>query len=290
MAETWTNRTLLAWAQADFAKRGVDSPRLDAELLLAEVLGLSRVQLYLDLDRPLAGEELEGFREMVARRRRREPVAYILGRRGFYGRDFHVGPAVLVPRPDTEALIERALRLLDEQSEAQLLDLCTGSGALGVTLAAERPGCRVDVADLSAEALAMARLNAEALGVAARMRFFEGDLCAPLEGQGPYELVVVNPPYIPAEELGSLMPEVSEYEPRVALEAAEGGLAFYRRLALELPGFLSPGGHVLMEVGQGQAGWVMAHFESTLGFSELACHRDFGGVERVVEATYHPQG
>jgi len=248
------------------------------------------VQLYLDLDRPLAGDELEGFRQMVARRRRREPVAYILGRRGFYGRDFRVSPAVLVPRPDTEVLIERALGVLDEQSGARLLDLCTGSGALAVTLAAERPGCWVDATDLCPEALAMARLNAEALGVAARMRFFEGDLCAPLRGQGPYALVVVNPPYIPAEDLPGLMPEVSEYEPRLALEAGEGGLAFYRRLAQELPEVLAPGAHLLMEVGQGQAGWVKAHFESTPGFSELACHRDFGGVERVVEATYHLQG
>ena len=290
MADSWTNRKLLAWAQADFAKRGVESPRLDAELMLAEVLGLSRVQLYMDLERPLAPAELARFRVLVGRRRQREPVAYILGRRGFYGRDFQVSPAVLVPRPDTETVVDRALTILPADSQARVLDLCTGSGAIGITLAAERPGCAVDVTDLSADALAVARRNAGALGVATRMRFFEGDLCAPLPTGAAYALVVVNPPYLSEQELSSLMPEVAQHEPTMALVAGEGGLAFYRRLAHELPPFLALGARLLMEVGQGQASWVSAHFEATAGFAELSTFPDFGGVERVVEAAFHPKG
>jgi len=281
---------MIDWAKTDFAKRGIDSPRVDAEWLLADMLGLTRIQLYLDLDRPLSEAELGSFKQLVARRRRREPVAYILGHAGFFTREFQVSPAVLVPRPDSETLIRRVLELPSDQTLGPALDLCTGSGALGLTLAAERPTLEVDLTDLSDAALEVARANARALHVSERVRFFQGDLLAALPGDRRYGLVVANPPYIAEDEVADLMPEVSEHEPRLALVAGEGGYAFYRRLSQELPTVLAPGARVLLEVGQGQAPRVMALFQKSGAFRDLLAHVDFGGIDRVVEVVYHPVG
>lgn len=290
VTETWTIRRMLDWAKADFAKRGIGSPRVDAEWMLADVLGTTQVGLYLDLDRPLSEPELTRFRRMVARRRDREPVAYILGRCGFYGREFRVGPAVLVPRPDSETLVDRALELLPTEATGPALDLCTGSGALGLTLAAERAHLSVDVTDISTEALEVARSNGERLELLARVRYLEGDLTAALSGDQRYTLAVANPPYISEQAVDGLMPEVSRHEPRLALVAGEDGYAFYRRLGSELPAWLAPGAHLLLEVGQGQAARVRQLLESTGMFGSFATHVDLGGVVRVVEATYHPEG
>lgn len=278
----WTIRRVLAWTADDFAGRGIDSARLDAELLVAHALGLGRVQLYMDLDRPLTGEEREAIRKIVQRRRRREPVAYITGTKEFWGRSFIVTPAVLVPRPDSETVIERALELLDEAG-ARVLDLCTGSGILGLTIAAEREGVTVDLTDLSPEALEVARRNAEALGLSERTRFFEGDLFAPLPG-GEYALITANPPYIPEGEMAELAPEVREHEPKLALVAGNDGFAVHRRILEEAPRFLAPGGTLLVEVGAGQAPRLERLIQETGWAAHTARHRDLGGIERVVEA------
>ena len=169
---------MLAWITQDFQGLSISTARLDGELIVSHVLGLDRVRLYMELDRPLDPAELGAIKQLVVRRRKREPMAYILGRREFYRRSFEVTPAVLIPRPDTETLIERALALLPEDREVQVLDLCTGSGAIAITLAAERPRARVDATDLSEAALAVARRNAERLGVADRVAFAQGDLFA----------------------------------------------------------------------------------------------------------------
>jgi len=281
---SWTIRSVLEWTRRDFESRGIESARLDAELLLARCLGIDRVGLYLDLDRPLAPQELVGYRALVARRRRREPVAYILGERAFYGRVFEVSPAVLVPRPDTETLVERALGLLAQGEPSSVLDLCTGSGAIGLTLAAERPDLRLDATDISAEALELATRNAAHLGVSDRVRFVQGDLLDPLEPEASYDLIVANPPYIPEAEVDALMPEVALYEPRLALAASGGGLAFYRRIASGILPLLRPGATLLVEIGIDQAASVLRLFAEA-GLVGPRIHRDLGGIERVVEAS-----
>lgn len=288
MSERWTIRRVLEWSAKDLAQRGAESPRLDAELLVAEALGIDRVGLYLDLDRPLGRPELDRIRPLIERRRTREPVAYILGRREFWGRTFEVTAAVLVPRPDTETLVERALALLPPDAEGAMLDLGTGSGILAVTLAAERPTIHADAVDLSAEALAVARRNAARHQVIERITFFEGDLFAPLPRERAYDLVVSNPPYIPEDEVPVLAPEVARWEPRLALAAGKDGLAVLRRIAAESVSRLRPGGRVLVEIGAGQAEAVRALFaQNELG--EILVHKDLAGIDRVVEARRAPR-
>lgn len=279
--KAWTIRRVLAWTAEDFAGRGIETARLDAELLVAHALGLGRVQLYMDLDRPLTDAEREAIRAVVVRRRKHEPVAYITGKKEFWGRSFTVSPAVLVPRPDSETVIERALELV--QGEARVLDLCTGSGILGLTIAAEREGVQADLTDLSPEALAIARQNAEALGLAERVRLFEGDLFAPL-GDEAYALITANPPYIPEGELTGLAPDVREHEPRMALVAGDDGFSVHRRIIAGAPRFLAPGGTLLIEVGAGQAPELERLIRERGWADHTARHRDLGGTERVVEA------
>jgi release factor glutamine methyltransferase len=228
VSEPWTPLKLLAWAQEWFAKKGVDSPRLTGELLLAHALRCDRVRLYLDFDKPLGEPELAAFRELVKRRAEGEPTAYLVGKREFYGRPFRVTPAVLVPRPETELVVEAALAALPEGGAA--LDLCTGSGAIALSLALERPSARVLATDLSPEALAVARENAAALGAAVEL--LEGDLFAAVPADGRFDLIVSNPPYVPSGELPGLSREVRR-EPALALDGGPDGLALLRRIVAE---------------------------------------------------------
>lgn len=281
----WSIRRVVQWATEDFAARGIESPRLDAELLVSEALRLDRVRLYMDLDRPLDDAERAAIRELVKRRRAREPIAYILGRREFWGRSFAVGPAVLVPRPDTETLIERALELLPLGARDRVLDLCTGSGAIGITLAAERPDARVEATDVSAEALGIARANAERLGVAIALR--QGDLFAAAEGR--YALVACNPPYVAAEELATLAPEVKDHEPALALVSGPTGFEIHDRLVAGAGDVLEDGGVLLVEVGAGQAEELTRRLDAAAWVATTRVHRDLAGIERVVEASRRPR-
>lgn len=267
----------------DFVARDLASPRLDAELLVAHALGCDRVALYLDLDRPLDGGELSAIRALVKRRREHEPVAYILGEREFVGRAFEVGPAVLIPRPDTETLVERALQLLRVDGSARVLDLCTGSGCIAVTLAVQRPSCEVDATDISKAALEVASRNAARHGVSSLVRLLQGDLWEALPGSDEYDLIVANPPYVTESEWATLQPDVRVHEPRQALVGGSDGLRCYRALVEGLHLRLRPGGRVLLEVGQGQAGAVAALLAAA-GLVEPATHVDLGGIARVVEA------
>lgn len=282
--EPWTIRRVLAWTAKDFADRGIETSRLDAELIVGHALGLGRVQLYMDLDRPLTDAERGAIRDLVKRRRQHEPVAYIVGAKEFWGRRFAVSPAVLVPRPDTEALVERALELVPDDGGGRVLDVCTGSGIIGLTLAAERAGLEVHLTDLSADALSVARANAEALGVADRVRCFQGDLFGPVAGEAPYRLVTANPPYIPDADVEGLAPDVKDHEPRLALAGGADGFAVHRRIAEEAPRVLAPGGTLLIEVGAGQAPALEALLGAAPWVEATARHRDLGGIERVVEA------
>jgi release factor glutamine methyltransferase len=283
MVPTWTTRSLLGWMAHDFTALGLGTPRLDAEIMIAHVLGVDRVHLYMDLDRPLTAAELGAVRALVVRRRQREPVAYLTGQREFYRRAFEVSPAVLIPRPDTECLVERALVLLAPERSARVLDLCTGSGAIAVSLAAERRLVHVDATDISSEALAVARRNAERHGVTERLSFHEGDLFEALTETRRYDLIVANPPYVRVDELPQLAPEL-RHEPSFALLAGVDGYEVLDRLATDARGWLAEHGVVLFEVGEGQAAHVIDALRRQPAFRDVSSHADLGGVARVVEA------
>ncbi len=279
VSEVWTSLKLLAWTQGYFARAGVASPRLDAELLLAHVLSCDRVRLYLDFDKPLGAAELAAYRELVRRRAEGEPVAYLTGAKEFHGRRFRVDARVLVPRPETELLLEAALPALPADGAA--LDLCTGSGALAVTLKLERPGARVTATDLSAEALEVAAANAAALGAEVELR--QGDLFAALPSPPPrFDVVVANPPYVPSGEWQGLPREVRR-EPRLALDGGPDGLRLLSRIAAEAPRFLAPGGLLVAEMHE-------SHLEALprlcreAGFASAEARRDLAGLPRLVVA------
>ncbi len=271
-------KTTTSW----FRDRGLDSARLDAELLLAHVLQVERMVLYTSFDRPLAPDELDAYRALVKRRGRREPVAYILGEREFYGRPFAVDARVLIPRPDTEVLIDEVLKRLPAEAEGVVVDYGTGSGAIALTLAAERPGLKLLALDLSAEALEVARANAATLEVSDRVGFVRSDGLSRLPERfgGTLLALVANPPYIREDERAGLMADVRDHEPAMALFAPDDGLLHYRRIAEALP-WLAPGGWVAVEVGHEQGEAVQAIFAQA-GFTELSLREDLAGVPRVV--------
>jgi release factor glutamine methyltransferase len=284
MPEAWTTRRLLAWMTQDFKALQLGTPRLDAELLISHVLEVDRVRLYMDLDRPLSAAELAAVRALLVRRRQREPVAYLIGHREFYRREFKVTSAVLIPRPDTETLIERACALLPVDQPLSVLDLCTGSGAIAVTLAAERPLVSVVATDISEPALAIAGENARTHGVAGRLELRLGDLFEAVADGMRFDLVVANPPYIRDDELPQLAAEL-HHEPRLALTSGELGLDALRRLCAEVDRYLVPGGALLFEVGAGQSAQVAQLLAANAQLTGVTTHRDLGGIERVVEAS-----
>lgn len=277
MAETWTVVKILEWTAGYFREQGVDSPRLDAELLLADLLDLDRVGLYLQFDRPFNEAELTAYRALVKRRAAREPLAYILGQAEFWSLPFRVTPEVLVPRGDTEVLVEEALERLGERG--QLLDIGTGSGAIAIAIAHERPQLQVEAIDVSAGALAVATENAELNAVADRVSFRQEDLGG-LSG-GPYNMIVSNPPYIPEGDRAGLMPEVRDHEPALALFAGSDGLAAYRQIIDQAPDCLDAGGWLLLEVGIDQSESVVALL-SAAGFNDISVRDDYAGIPRVV--------
>lgn len=260
--------------------RGIDTPRLEAELLLGHVLGLSRVQLYLAHDRPMSEAELERLRPLVARRGKREPMAYILGTRGFHALDLKVGPGALVPRPDTETLVEAALSSIPADADPVFVaDVGAGTGAIGLAIAHERPGARVYAIDRSTDALRWARENVAALGLRDRVAVLHGDLLAPVPPSRPIDWVVSNPPYVRAADIDGLQPEIAKYEPREALDGGPDGLDVYRRLVPEAARRARRG--VLVEVGDGQAVAVADLFRRA-GLVEVRTWDDLGGIVRVV--------
>ena len=277
MTERWTVLKILQWTADYFAGKEIASARLEAELLLAATLDLDRVGLYVNFERPLDSSELAAFREQVQRRAKGEPVQYILGETEFWSLPFTVSPAVLVPRADTEVLVEEALSRIE--GPVHLLDVGTGSGAIAVAMAHEKPEIQVTALDCSEEALQVARGNAERNGVAERVSCLAGDL-AELP-PGPFAMVVSNPPYIPTADCEHLMTEVRDHEPRLALDGGEDGLNAYRQLSSQSGEILLPGGWLLVEVGVGQAEDVVALFEAA-GLAEITSRNDYAGIPRVV--------
>ena len=277
MTERWTVLKILQWTADYFTGKEIASARLEAELLLAATLDLDRVGLYVNFERPLDSSELAAFREQVQRRAKGEPVQYILGETEFWSLPFTVSPAVLIPRADTEVLVEEALSRIE--GPVHLLDVGTGSGAIAVAMAHEKPEIQVTALDCSEEALQVARGNAERNGVAERVSCLAGDL-AELP-PGPFAMVVSNPPYIPTADCEQLMTEVRDHEPRLALDGGEDGLTAYRQLSSQSGEILLPGGWLLVEVGVGQAEDVVALFESA-GLAEITSRNDYAGIPRVV--------
>ena len=261
--------------------RGSPTARLDAELLLAHGLGVSRIELYTGHDRPLTDAELDVCRELVRRRGDREPVAYIVGTRGFRHLDLKVDSCVLVPRPETELVVDRCLELLRDAADPAVLDVGTGSGAIALAIASELPAARVTATDISPAALDVAWANAVALGLAVEMR--QGDL---LDGMGDrrFDLIVSNPPYVSEQEIEGLEPEVAVHEPRLATVAGDG-LDAYRRLLPDAREHLAEGGWLVLECGAGQAEWLAAELDR-LGYGAADVARDLAGIERVVSARW----
>ena len=353
-ATVWTVNKILNWTHQYFRGKGVDNPRLDAEILLCDILGCRRLDLFLRLQEDLDQSVLDRYHEVVVRRARREPVAYILGRKAFLKWDFKVTPDVLIPRPETELLVENIVRCVTGKSLTQLekeafwrkkaaetralaekavaaarerlpeetdpdkarflvqevtdcqaaaeeaaargtgregelaghalrvLDVGTGSGAIVLSLLALLPEATGTAVDLSPAALAVARENGVRLGVAERVEWLHSALCAALPAERRYDVIVSNPPYIPARDMASLQPEVRR-EPVLALAGGDDGLDVYRRLLRQLPAFLAADGLVALEVGQGE-GRAVASFCRRVGLAETAVCPDFAGIDRMVFA------
>jgi len=285
--EVWTIARVLRWAAEDLSRRGVTgSARLDAELLLSHATGLDRVRLIVDSARPLAPDELTRFRELHARRRRSEPVAYILGEREFYGLRFSVNQHVLIPRPDTEILVNVALqRTRERHLFGRALDVCTGSGCVAIAFASERPTWQVTGSDISEPALDVARRNALKLGTIWNIDFRQSDLFAAIASEPRFDLITANVPYIPDDEVLTLVPDIKNHEPHLALCGGADGLAILRRLVKAAPGWLAPGGLLALEVGAEQAERV-AKGLGAYGFAEVQRERDYAGIERVVSGRW----
>lgn len=274
------------------AKKGIDSPRLQVELLLAHVLSMPRMKLYLNFDRVLKEEELNTLREAVKRRSNREPLQHIVGATSFCGLDIAVNRNVLVPRPETELLAEHAWKFLGTLSSGperiSVLDFGTGSGCLAIALATKCPAAEVHAVDISAEALVVARKNAEIHGVTGRIVFHHGDGFSGVPLGLKLDLIVTNPPYIPTGEIETLEPEVREFDPRAALDGGLDGLDYYRHLSASASAFLKPNGRIMMELGDEQAPAIKQIFSSQ-GWRNIEVAQDDTRRDRFLFAIAGPQ-
>ncbi len=285
--QEWTIQRLLEWTKPFFERKGLDEPRLAAEILLAKALGCVRLQLYTQFECVPSADELVTFREFVNRAADHVPIAYLVGFKEFYSLEFEVSPDVLVPRPETEMLVERSLELTASNSEPiWLLEIGTGSGCIAVATCKNAPKVNFVATDVSQPALELAKQNAETHGVADRIQFVE---CSGLEiptnaiTDGGFDVLVSNPPYVAESELADLPPNVKNHEPHIALHDGADGLSFYRIFAAESPRILNPSGTVLIEIGETQAEEVMNIFEKAGGFGPPQIWRDtVGGHERVM--------
>ena len=281
-----TIREILTDAIPRLERAGVDTPRLDAEVLLAHVLGRDRGWVWAHPEFQPAADDCARFAALLARRERREPLAYLLGEREFYGRPFTVTPDVLVPRPETELLVEAVAAWAHRQRAAVLADIGSGSGAIAVTLALELPNTHIFAVDLSPRALDVARCNAARHGVEERVTFLAGDLLQPLRDAGisALDAIIANLPYIAEEEYAALMPEVRDYEPVLALQAGEGGLALIRRLIIEAPALLASEGLLALELGAGQAEQVRRELQQA-DWRDITVIEDYSGIPRHITAS-----
>lgn len=291
MRDTQTVAQVLSWAEAEFTTAGLASPRLDAEVLLAHSLGINRAGLYARLHTVLSLPHLTQFQQLLSRRLRHEPVQYITGVQEFWSLEFTVNSHVLIPRPETELVVETALRLLSPDPRPptpvpnRILDIGTGSGCIAIALATELPAAEIWATDISADALAVAETNARRNNVHHRIRFLQGSLFAPITAQQQgFDVIVSNPPYITHNDLLTLQPEVRDWEPHHALDGGEDGLNFYRCLLNEAPRFLASKGWLVLEIGNGQEVVFMPIHKGHPEFADSLCIPDYAGCGRVVAA------
>jgi len=283
LSETWTVGRLIPWAADYLQSHGVEAARLSGELLLARVLACTRLELYLRFEQPLKPDELASFKELILRRRAHEPVAYILGVKEFWGLELACGPGVLVPRPESEHLVEQALARLRDAESPRVLDLCTGGGAVALALASELPAAEVVASDISDEALTWARANADNLGLQGRVSFRQGNLWEPVAAAfGFFDLITANPPYVTEDEWDELPDEVREHEPRQALVGGSGGLEIARSIIAGAGAHLRPLGWLLMELGAGQAAKACELAEACGAFDQISLAQDLSGIDRVL--------
>ncbi len=286
----WSIKELLDVTTDYLNRKDIDNPRLCAEVLLAHQLNTSRVKLYLDFDQPVGEGDISSYRALIKRRLNREPLQHITGTQEFWSLGFIVGPQVLIPRPETEILVEQVVRASRdengrEKSHLRILDLGTGSGVIAVSLARELKGATLWASDISEKALELAKKNSIRHGVDDRIHFLQGDLFQPFAEQRiRFHVIVCNPPYIASEDFDSLPPEVRDHEPRTALDGREGGLFFIEKIIHEGPGYLKPGGRLFIEMDPGQVSRAMGMMEASGLYAERDCIKDYSHKNRIVEA------
>jgi len=289
--DTWTTRRLLDWMSRTFEQRDLDSPRLSAEILVSNVVGCERLRLYMDPDRPASPDERDRLRDLVKRALNHEPIQYLTGEAWFFGLKLRADRRALIPRPSTETIIEHVLqaeRTVDRGRPARIADVCTGSGCVAVALAKHLPGAEIVASDVSAEALGLARENAEQVGVESRVELVEGDLLGPIAGaaseHGPFDWVVTNPPYIPDHEWDAVEPNVKDHEPHLALRAGPDGLRHVTPIVGGAMELLTPGGTLLVEIAACTSRECLALAERA-GYAGARIVKDHEGLDRVLIAT-----
>ena len=302
--KNWTIKETLSWAEEYLQSHGVPNCKTEAEYLLSHLLNCKRSGLYLKHDKSVAIDEFQRFMGWLNKRIAREPSQYIIGEQEFWGLEFKVTRDVLIPRPETEILVEEAVKTVrSQESEVRsqntkihyselrtpdsklILDLCTGSGCIAVSIAKEIPDSQIYVVDISESALDVARENAERHSVVDKITFIQGNLFAPLRGLSlKVDLIVSNPPYVSRDMMKDLQPEIRDYEPEIAVYAGDDGLDFYRRIISESPAYLTQGGHLILEIGYGQAEEIKKLIEQSNAFADISITKDFAGIDRVIKA------
>ncbi|MGZ0169232.1 MAG: peptide chain release factor N(5)-glutamine methyltransferase [Planctomycetales bacterium] len=286
--EVWTVKKVLDWTIGHLKQHGSESPRLDAEILLAHARGCQRIQLYTQYDTPLEPDERATMRDLVRRRATLEPVAYLVGFREFFGLDFEVEPGVLIPRPDTESLVVTALEVLNELSSPSVLDICTGTGCVPIAIASNCEAAVLTAIELDDHVHQIAQRNIQKHELTNRISLLQGDLFSPLSSDASFDVITANPPYVTDEEMNTLQPDVRLHEPQLALRGGSDGLDIVRRLIAESPLRLTDGGTLLLEIGDQQSEAVTQLFADANKYEPAQIVKDLGGHSRVVWARKKP--
>ena len=282
----------LNWGNRFLKERGIESPRLNAELLLRKALKMNHVELYLYPDRALTRPQFAYYKSLINKRIRGEPAQYILGSREFWSLDLKVTAEVFIPRPETELLVEETLKIFRDAGDLTLrfMEVGTGSGAIAIALAKELERCFILAEDISWEAILLARENAGIHGVLGNIRFLVGDLFSALkEGTSRFDLILSNPPYIPSSKIGTLPREIAEFEPRIALDGGPDGLEFFRKIVMGARAFLKNGGWLMLELGERQGEAIVEMIRNTGSFVSPCIIKDYSGADRVVRARKGPK-
>jgi len=286
--ETWTIQKLLNWVTEYFKNKGVDSPRLSAELVLSHVLGLKRIELYTQFNKIVEQDKLTELRGLVKRTAEHVPIAYLTGKKEFYSLEFEITKDCLIPRPETEMLVERAIEFLRTRNDQQFIcDLCTGCGCVAIAIARNFANCRVVATDISDVALEIAERNVTRHGLGGRLKLLKGDLFEPIiPGLGPakFDLIVCNPPYVSEPEFEKLAKNVRDFEPKLALAAGPDGLDIIKRIIAESPQFLKPAAALMLEIGNTQGPAVLNLLENTGRFETITIEKDYNKLDRLAIA------